>query len=58
MLSSLGGAIFRALEGWGMRVVLGCVGMLLGGAARGKDGREADFCCKVDESPFGARTSP
>lgn len=26
--------------------------------ARGKDGREADFCCKVDESPFGARTSP
>lgn len=36
----------------------GGVGVLLGGAARGKDGREADFCCKVDESPFGARTSP
>jgi hypothetical protein len=58
MLFSLVGTIFRALKGWVIWWCWGGVGVVLGGAARGKDGREADFCCKVDESPFGARTSP
>jgi uncharacterized membrane protein YeaQ/YmgE (transglycosylase-associated protein family) len=47
MLLSLVGAIFVALKGWVMRVVLGCVGAVLPGVEMGGSPTFAALCIEI-----------